>query len=78
MFARNISIDEVKTVIQKGEQIASYPNDQPYPSCLILSYINDRPIHVVVATNSKTDSCIVVTAYEPSGEIWKEDFRTRK
>ena len=44
----------------------------------MLSYINKRPIHVVVAVHSKKDTCIVVTAYEPSRDIWEEDFKTRK
>lgn len=78
MFARNISVDDVKTVIRNGERIASYPDDRPYPSYLMLSYINKRPIHVVVAVHSKKDTCIVVTAYEPSRDIWEEDFKTRK
>ncbi|TYP95633.1 protein of unknown function (DUF4258) [Fodinibius salinus] len=78
MFARKISIDDVKTVIQNGQRIASYPDDRPYPSYLMFSYINQRPIHVVVAVNSEADTCIVVTAYEPSLDIWKKDFRSRK
>jgi len=78
MFARSISVDDVKFVIRKGKCIASYPDDRPYPSYLMLSYIKKRPVHVVVAVNSKSNTCIIVTAYEPSLDIWKEDFKTRK
>lgn len=78
MFARSISIDDVKKVVQKGEEIDSYPDDQPYPSCLLLRIIKQRPIHVVVAVDSNAKTCIIVTAYEPSRDIWEGDFKTRK
>ncbi|MBN8855298.1 MAG: DUF4258 domain-containing protein [Sphingobacteriales bacterium] len=44
MFKRNISIDQVKRVIESGERIAEYPTDKPYPSCLMFAYIGNRPI----------------------------------
>ena len=74
MFARQISVDEVKKVVKDGQSVASYPNDKPHPSFLVLSYIDERPIHVVVAV----DTCIIITAYEPSSDLWKDDFKNRK
>jgi len=46
----------------QGEEVAAYPDDRPYPSYLVLYYINQRPIHVVVAVNS-----LVVQFPDPLG-----------
>ena len=78
MFARSISIDDIKRVVNKGEKIASYPDDRPYPSYLLFYSVKQRPIHVVVAVNPDSQTCVIVTAYEPSPEIWEVDFKTRK
>jgi len=77
MFDRKISISNVKSVARTGEVIQSYPNDKPYPSFLMLGYINKRPLHVVIAQNLHSEECIVVTAYEPSPLLWTSDFKMK-
>lgn len=77
MFDRKISTSDVKSVIQTGEVIQSYTEDKPYPSFLMLAYMNKRPIHVVIARNQQTGECIIVTAYEPSPSLWDPDFKNR-
>jgi hypothetical protein len=78
MFARAITVDNVIEAVNKGEQIASYPDDRPYPSYLVFYIIKQRPIHVVVAVDDKSKLCTVITTYEPSRDIWESDFMTRK
>ena len=78
MFERDISIAIVKQVVKNGEVIQSYPDDKPYPSFLMLCEINKRPIHIVLAKEDIDKKCIIVTAYEPSIELWSNGFRTRK
>ncbi len=78
MFERKISKYDVNLIIQSGEIIFDYPNDQPYPSKLLLGFIKSRPIHVVVAHNVEDYSCVVVTAYSPSLALWQPGFNTRK
>lgn len=78
MFERNITEDEVKKVITTGKIIAKYPDDQPFPSKLILGWIENRPLHVVVAENFSKNDIIVITVYEPTLEKWEEDFETRR
>ena len=60
-----------------GEIIEQYPDDYPFPSCLIFGYsVNNRIIHVVMSdegTSSRT-----ITAYFPDPEKWESDYRTRK
>ena len=78
MFEREISDQEVLKVIREGEVIEEYPNDEPYPSMLILGFVNDRPIHVVLAVNEKESMGIVVTAYQPDPSLWRDNFRRRR
>jgi methylglyoxal synthase len=77
MFQRAISQQEVEFVIRHGETITAYPNDKPYPSLLRLAFIDNRPIHIVVAQNSEGE-CYIVTAYEPNAFLWNADFKTKK
>lgn len=77
MFKRNITQAEVEEVIRMGETIVAYPDDKPYPSLLRLAFVNERPIHIVVAQDA-TGECFVVTAYEPSIFLWEADFKTKK
>lgn len=70
-----------KTILGKtvtnGEIIKSYPDDKPYISYLSLGYVNDRPIHVVYAID-ENDTCIIITTYEPTSELWEPDYKERK
>lgn len=78
MFKRNISVDDVKWVLENGEIIAEYQNDKPYASCLMLGYRNSRPIHIVVGKDEEKERCIVITAYEPDPNIWQPGFKSKR
>jgi len=77
MFKRNISVDNIKQVIESGEVLFNYWNDKPYPSCLTFGYVNNRPLHVVIAKDN-LERCIIITAYEPDENIWEADFKSKK
>ena len=72
-----ISINEVKEVIKNGQIIANYPTDKPFPSVLLFTCIEERPMHVVLAKNNE-GNCFVITAYEPDKNLWNEGFLTKK
>jgi len=78
MFERSLSRDDVVCAIEQGEVIRDYPEDNPYPSCLILWFLNETPIHVVLARNDSDLSCYIVTAYVPSEAIWQAGFKEKK
>ncbi len=78
MFERSITEEEIELVISEGEVIKKYPEDKPYPSRLILGWIDKRPLHVVVAINRENSLIIVVTVYEPDPEIWTLNFKRRQ
>jgi len=77
MFERQISVDDVRTVIGSGEIIEDYPDDKPYPSRLVLGWRGARPLHVVATHNLSDNEFIVVTVYEPDAKLWEHDFRRR-
>lgn len=77
MFQRDVNEADVEYVVKNGEIIENYPDDYPYPSCLLLGYFNNRALHVVYATD-EADNAIVITVYEPSTEKWMEDLKTRR
>ncbi len=78
MFERGLEMDAVLQVVTSGEVVASYPEDQPYPSDLLLGYVRDEAVHVVVAREPESGQCFVVTAYYPDPARWSDDFRTRR
>jgi len=78
MFERGITSKDVHNALETGETIESYPDDQPYPSRLVLGWRGERPLHMVVADNVDADTLIVVTVYEPDPALWKEGFRRRR
>jgi hypothetical protein len=77
MFKRNISVDDILGLLEKGEIIMTYPDDKPYPSYLMLGYQNKRPLHLVVAKDEQTGQCIAVTIYEPDNNAWSPDFKSK-
>lgn len=77
MITRNILVEDVIGVVEYGEIIAAYPNDKPYPSMLILNFINGKAIHAVVAKNLTTDECILITCYLPDPKLWDAEFKIK-
>jgi len=73
---RMITSAEIRTIIEKGEIIEDYVEDQRGHSCLILGIgAEGRPIHVVCSP--KNDYLAIITAYLPSTDEWNENFRER-
>jgi hypothetical protein len=74
---RMISPEEVRNVIEQGEIIEDYPNDQRGHSCLMFRCsLGDRPLHVVCAP--KVDCLAIITVYIPSTKEWEGNYKKRK
>ncbi len=71
-------MDSVKNVLETGEVIEDYLHDEPYPSALIMGLDEGKPLHVVVAYDTMSRYCMIITAYRPDTKYFEEDFRTRK
>ena len=78
MFQRSIDPDTVLQVVARGEVLANYPDDQPFPSVLMLGFHRGQPIHAVVARDQVTGNCHLVTVYRPDPAIWNEEFKQRR
>ena len=78
MMQRGITRRHALQVILGGEVIEDYPSDAPYPSALMLGFVEDRPLHVVVALDATSERAYVITAYEPGLDRFEPDFRTRR
>jgi hypothetical protein len=78
MFQRGVQIDDVKSVLSSGETVAEYLDDSPYPSRLLLGFVDGRALHVVAAWDAESGTCIIVTVYEPQPEKWELGFRKRR
>ena len=77
LIQRNIALEDVKCALSGGEIIEQYPQDYPYPSCLVLGMvINKRCLHIVCGLGN--NELWLVTAYYPDVNEWSDDFKVRK
>ena len=77
LMQRNISMDDVESALMSGEIIEQYPNDYPYPSCLVLGITpNETVLHVVCGIGE--NELWLITAYYPDPEEWENDFKMRR
>lgn len=77
MFQRDIYEYQVEEVVEHGEVIERYIDDKPYPSFLVLGYVDSVALHVVYAKDDESN-IIVITAYRPNLNKWQNDFKTRR
>ena len=74
---RGIKAKDVRVVVENGAIIEQYPDDFPFPSCLILGHDEKgQPLHVCLSDEGSSSR--IITAYYPDPEKWMEDYRTRK
>lgn len=77
MRDRNISIHDVEEAIESDELIEDYPDDFPLPSGLLLGFTKaDVALHIVCSPTK--DGLILITAYLPDEDKWKDGFAKRK
>ncbi|HVB22838.1 MAG TPA: DUF4258 domain-containing protein [Ktedonobacteraceae bacterium] len=78
MAQRGIQEEDIEHVLRTGETIEVYAHDTPYPSELLLGWCNTRPVHLVVATDTRNRRKIVITVYVPDPNKWDANFKRRK
>lgn len=62
---------EVFEALTQGKIVENYPEDEPYPSCLIFGRtLQNRPLHVVCSYAEEDDTVIIITVYEPNAARW--------
>lgn len=78
LVERGLSLQAVREAMLQGERIRDYADDKPFPSALFLSYHSGRPLHVVAACDELNKRAFVITAYEPSLDVFEADYKTKR
>jgi len=78
MEERNLSVEDIRTALDTGEDIEIRPEEEPYPARLVLGLCRLGALHVAVRDNIDDDEIIVETAYRPDPALWEPDFKTRR
>ena len=74
---RGIKVKDIRNAVKTGEIIEQYPEDYPYPSCLLLGLsVKAQPLHVVMSDEGNASR--IITAYFPDVDKWESDLKTRK
>lgn len=77
MSERGIFLKDVMNAVDHGEIIERYPEDYPFPSCLVLGLsLDDKYLHAVVSLDE--GHIYLITAYYPDDTEWEADYRTRR
>ena len=77
MAERGMKQDDIISVLLSGERIEDYPNDKPYPSALFFGFVSHRPLHALAALDQVNKIAYIITAYEPTLDVFKKDYKTR-
>ncbi len=78
MFEREINKQSVLEVLRQGDIIAEYPEDTPFPSCLMLGFVENTPLHVVAALDDFEQTCYIITVYVPDSGLWDSSYKNRR
>lgn len=74
---RSIKAKDIRCAVNNGEIIEQYPDDFPFPSCLVLGKsITGDHIHIVMSDEGSMSR--IITAYKPDPDKWSDDFKTRR
>ncbi len=87
----SLALEEIYEPLSSGRVIEDYPEDRPYPSCLVMGYCHQRkterderdaepiqPVHSVWAYNESSGFCVLVTVYRPDPARWSDDYEKRR
>ena len=66
-----LTFDEIYFSVLHGEIIEDYPDDKPYPSCLVFGQtFRGDPVHSVWAYNEQNEWTVIITVYRPDPKLW--------
>ena len=72
-----LEMADIKAALLKGKIIEEYPNDPRGPSCLVLGYAGETPVHMVCGEYS-SGKTLIITVYKPDPLLWDEHFEKRR
>jgi hypothetical protein len=71
-YAEDVTLHDLETAIYNGEILEDYPDDPKGPSCLILGYSQNRPIHIVCGYTA-ANWIRIITVYIPRLPKWIDE-----
>jgi hypothetical protein len=76
----HLSVKEIVEGVADASVVEDYPAYSKGPCVLTLQSDHEgRPVHVVWGVpKGKTTPAVLVTAYRPNPDLWKEDFKRRR
>jgi hypothetical protein len=75
--SRNILLEEIEQVLAKGKVIEEYPDDKPFPSCLIMDFVRScLPLYVVCAFSG--EKAYIITAHWLDPTKWLDPWTRRE
>jgi hypothetical protein len=75
---RGISLENTLKIIMEGNIIEDYPEDKPFPSCLLFGLVRKKPLHVVTSLDEEGEMAYIITVYKPSLDKFESDYKTRR
>ena len=78
MAERNMAQAAVLNVVLNGQLVRLYTEDKPFASALFLGYDGPHPLHAVASVDEGAGQAFVVTAYEPSLDVFEADYKTKR
>lgn len=76
MYQRGIHKIEIESAIVNGMVVEQYPEDYPYPSCLIAGHdTKGKTIHIVCGLGD--ENLYIITVYYPNILKWKNGITRR-
>ena len=67
----SLVLDDIFHSIHTGGIIEEYPDDTPYPSCLVYGTMRlGDPVHSVWAYDSGSKIAVLITVYRPNPSRW--------
>ena len=77
LMQRGIFRASVVQAFRSREIIEQYPDDYPYPSCLLLGTTEaGEALHIVCGIGE--GKVWLITAYHPDPDEWESDLKTRR
>ncbi len=69
-----VSVDDIKQVLNSGRLLEPYPNDPRGASCLIVGQDRSKRWVHVLCGNFDRENFLVITVYLPTLPKWKDQF----
>ncbi|MEC4804016.1 MAG: DUF4258 domain-containing protein [Jaaginema sp. PMC 1079.18] len=74
----DLTFEEIYFSVIYGEILEEYPNNFPYPRCLIFgTTFANEPVHTIWDYDEETQTATLVTVYRPDSRRWI-NFKTRR